>query len=366
MIYEYSNITTVHLEITDKCNASCPMCGRNKFGGPENEYLSQRELSLADVQRIMSEPFVRQLKKLYMCGNYGDPIAANDTLEVYEWLRSVNPDIKLGIHTNAGARTPAWWARLGKILSQTGDYAKFGLDGLADTNHIYRRGTNWQKIMENLTAFIAAGGIAQWEFIVFKHNEHQVEEARALSQSMGFAQFRTKKTGRFFSNTKLQGKDSQEVWSRNGMVEYHIEKPENPDYHNDSLSKEQALVDQFGSMQSYIDQTCVRCKVSEDKSLYISSEGLAFPCCWTANQLYVWYWPHKQSEMWSLIDHDTDNVNAIKNPLDSIVNGSYFKRIADSWSKPSINDGKLRVCAKTCGTGFDQFGSQFTGTVNKQ
>ena len=365
MIYDYADISTVHLEITAKCNASCPQCGRNKFGGPDNEFLPQTELTLADIQRIMPVSFVKQLKKLYMCGNYGDPIAANDTLEVYEWLREVNPDIKLGMHTNASARNPAWWARLGKLLNGQWDYVKFGIDGLSDTNHIYRRGTNWTKIIDNAAAFIDAGGKAHWEYIVFRHNEHQVEEARALAESMGFAQFRTKKTGRFFSNTKLEGKDSQEVWSRNGMVEYHLEKPLNPEYHNDSLIKEQALVDKFGSMQDYVDQTYIKCKVSEEKSLYISAEGLAFPCCWTANQLYVWYWPHKKSEMWTLIDNYTKNVSALENTLESVINGNYFNKIADSWSKPSITDGKLRVCAKTCGSGFDQFASQFTETVNK-
>jgi len=364
MIYDYKDITTIHLEITDKCNASCPMCGRNRFGGEENAYLPQTELSLADIQQIIPQDLLFRLQRLYMCGNYGDPIVANDTLEVFAWLRQVNPSIKLGIHTNASARTPEWWAKLGKILSQKGDYAKFGLDGLSDTNHIYRRGTNWSKIMENVAAFIAAGGIAQWEFIVFKHNEHQVEQAKALSEQMGFAQFRTKKTGRFFSNTKLQGKDSQQVCNRNGEIEYHIEKPDNPEYHNDSLIKEQALIEQFGSMQSYIDQTCVKCKVADDKSLYISAEGLAFPCCWTANQLYVWYNGYQQGDVWKLLNYDTDNVNALKKPLNSIVNGSYFKKIADSWSLPSISDGKLKTCAKTCGSGFDQFSSQFVQTVN--
>ena len=155
------------------------------------------------------------------------------------------------------------------------------------------------------------------------------------------------------------------MWNRNGDIDYYIEKPDNPAYQNDSLSNEQAIVNQYGSMQNYIDQACVKCKVSEDKSLYISAEGLAFPCCWTANQLHVWYNAYKQSEIWTLLDHDTDNVNALKNPLDSIVNGSYFNKIATSWSKPSITDGKLRVCAKTCGTGFDPFASQFNQPVNK-
>jgi len=363
MMYNYSDIRTVHLELTSKCNVSCPMCGRNKFGGPDNEFLPQTELSLADIQRIMPVEFVKQLHRLFMCGNYGDPIVAKDTLEIFQWLRSVNPRMKLGLHTNGAAKSPSWWSKLGRTLGQQGDYVRFGIDGLADTNHIYRRGANWDRIMDNTRAFISAGGHACWEFIVFKHNEHQIDQAQALSESLGFAQFRTKKTGRFFSNTTLQGKHSQEVWNRNGMVEYLIEKPQNSAYHNDSLIKEQTLIDRWGSMQRYIDQTSITCKVREERSVYISAQGLAFPCCWTANQLYVWYWPNRQSEIWTLLDHDTAHVNAMQNTLESIINGPYFKRIADSWTLPSTADGKLRVCAKTCGSEFDPFASQFTSSA---
>jgi len=360
MIYDYDSIRSVHLEITSKCNASCPMCARNKFGGPDNEFLPQSELTLDDIKRIFSEKFVKQLKRLYMCGNYGDPIAASDTLEVFEWLRQVNPNIDLGLHTNASARNPAWWATLAKSLNGERDYVKFGIDGLEDTNHIYRRGTSWQKIMANAAAYIDAGGSnPQWEYIVFKHNEHQVEEARMLSERMRFSQFRTKKTGRFFSNTNLKGKDQQEVWNRNGEIEYYIEKPSDTQYQNDSLSKEQELITKWGSMQTYIDNAKISCKVAAEKSLYISAEGLAFPCCWTANQLYVWYWPYKQSEIWTLIDHNTDNVNALQKGLSSVVEGEYFRRIYDSWYKPSVSEGKLRVCSRICGTDFDQFASQF-------
>ena len=363
MIYAYDDIGAVHLEITSKCNASCPMCARNRFGGPDNPMLPEAELSLDDVKRIFTEDFVKQINRLYMCGNYGDPIAANDTLEVFEWLRSVNPRIRLGLHTNGSARTPAWWTRLGGILNQQWDYCKFGVDGLADTNHIYRRGTNYGKVMDNAAAFIAAGGKAHWEFIVFRHNEHQVEEARSVAEGMGFMQFRTKKTGRFFSNAKMQGKDSQEVWNRAGEVEYHIEKPINTEYHNDSLLREQGLVDGFGSMGVYLDQTCVRCKVAEDRSIYILAEGLSFPCCWTANQLYIWYNPARKGEIWDIMDGDTANMSALHHPLRSIVEGDRFRRIGDSWHRPSVAEGKLRVCAKTCGSGFDQFASQFSKTI---
>lgn len=359
MIYAYTDIESVHLEITSKCNASCPMCARNVFGGPDNAHLPQSELRLDDIKRIFTENFVKQLKRLYMCGNNGDPIAANDTLEVFEWLRTINPKIKLGLHTNASARSTAWWTRLGTILNGQWDYVKFGIDGLDDTNHVYRRGTFWNKIIANASAFIAAGGTAHWEYIVFKHNEHQVEQARLLAATMGFKQFRTKKTGRFFSNSKLEGKDRQEVWDKQENIEYYIEKPVSAEYQNDSLQKEQQIVSQFGSMSNYLDQTCVNCKVTQDKSVYISADGLVFPCCWTANQLYVWYSTFKTGEIWKLIEYNTDNVNSLIHGLQAVVDGQYFEKISNSWSKPSVTDGKLRVCAKTCGTGFDQFASQF-------
>lgn len=359
MTFRYDQIETVHLEITSRCNASCPMCGRNKLGGLDNESLPLRELTLDQIKTIFSENFVKQIKRLYMCGNFGDPIVANDTLEVFSWLREINPEIRLGLHTNGSARTTEWWKMLGRILNQKWDYVKFGLDGLEDTNHVYRRGTIWKKIMDNTSAFISAGGKAHWEFIVFRHNEHQIDDARRLAERMGFVQFRTKKTGRFFSNTRMEGKDRQEVMDRTGSIEYYLEPPTLVEYQNDGLAKEQSLIDQYGSMVDYLDRTNIKCKVLEDKSIYISAEGLAMPCCWTANQLYVWYMPHRKGQIWDLIDNDTKNVSALEHDLQSIVEGKYFSRISDSWSKPSVSDGKLKVCAKTCGIGFDPFSEQF-------
>jgi MoaA/NifB/PqqE/SkfB family radical SAM enzyme len=44
MMYDYTDIRTVHLEITEKCNAACPMCARNINGGEDNPWLQNSEL----------------------------------------------------------------------------------------------------------------------------------------------------------------------------------------------------------------------------------------------------------------------------------------------------------------------------------
>ena len=51
-LYNYEDIRAVHLEITEKCQARCPMCDRNQNGGADNPNLGLHELKLADVQRI--------------------------------------------------------------------------------------------------------------------------------------------------------------------------------------------------------------------------------------------------------------------------------------------------------------------------
>lgn len=333
------------------------------MGAEDNPRLPLTELSLNDVQTILPPAFVGQLDRLFMCGNYGDPIAARDTLAVSEYLKEANPAIKLGMNTNASARNEAWWARLGGIFGSQG-VVRFSVDGLADTNPLYRQGTDFDRIMKNAAAFIGAGGRAVWDYIVFRHNEHQVEEAREIATRMGFEQFQVKKTGRFFSTSKAAGKDHQDVMRRDGTVSHVLEKPLDLKYQNEALANEQALIARYGSLPAYFDQTPIRCKTGAEKSVYVSAEGLVFPCCWTANQLYGWYWKdERQAPIWRLIEAAGDKmaIDAKLRPISEIIEGPLFQGIQDSWSKPTCAAGKLQVCAKTCGTAFDPFKAQFKG-----
>ena len=101
----------------------------------------------------------------------------------------------LSMNTNGGARDVGWWKELAKVLKKPAAVI-FSVDGLADTNHLYRQGVVWDHVEQNMRAFIEAGGRARWDFIVFDHNQHQVDEARLLSERWGVERFVVKKTGR--------------------------------------------------------------------------------------------------------------------------------------------------------------------------
>lgn len=393
-MYKYDEIEVVHLEMTEACNASCPMCARNLNGGEVNPFLDNRELYLDDIKTIFPSSFVKQLKRIYMCGNYGDPAVARDTLEAFEYFRKENDQINLSMHTNGSMKKPEWWAKLAKAIGKKG-YVVFGLDGLEDTNHLYRQGTVWSKIMENISAFIEAGGRARWDFIVFAHNEHQVEQAEQLSKDMGFEKFQYKKSARFFSNVRGTTKEEHQAQNRKNTTTL-LQAPTNPKYRNGVLDKLKEVahvkntnvvtVDNIIStnnleklqgqqrfsldpenkkpMEKVWDEATIKCKVAEEKSIYVTAEGVLQPCCWTAGQMYIWYYKPQGAQIWNYINEaGIDTLNAKNRSVERIVGDRFFQDlIPNSWNKTSCAEGKNAICAKTCGAKFDAFSEQFNKT----
>lgn len=354
-MYRYEDIRSIHLEVTQNCQASCPMCDRNMNGEGINPHINLDELTLDDCKRIFTPNFVKQLKTMYMCGNLGDPIVAKDTLEIFKYFRQHNANMWLSMNTNAGAKNETWWRDLATTFGRMGAVI-FSVDGLRDTNHIYRQGVVWNNVERNMKAFISAGGRARWDFLIFEHNQHQVEEAEALANEWGCEKFMKKKTGRFV-DTKTKPKESHQAKDRKGKDSAELKKPDKK-YLNKALSKQEVIINKYGSMDAYYDAAPVICKVKKDNSLYISAEGLALPCCWTAGRMYKWW--HKDPKVEQIWDFIPDkNALDARNGLDKVFSTGIFEEIQSSWSKPSCGEGKLKVCAMKCGAEFDPFAEQF-------
>lgn len=358
-MYRYQDIKTIHLEVTQNCQASCPMCDRNMDGKGINPHINLDELTLEDCKRIFEPEFIAQLNTMYMCGNLGDPIVARDTLEIFRYFREHNPNMWLSMNTNAGARDEAWWMELANTFGKMGTVI-FSVDGLRDTNGIYRQGVNWDAVERSMKTFIAAGGRARWDFLIFEHNQHQVEEAETLSKEWGFEKFVAKKTGRFITG-KGKAKETHQAVDRKGNQTADIKKPDDQ-YVNNALKKQTLLEIKYGSMDAYYQQTPIRCKVKDEGSLFITAEGLAMPCCWTAGRMYKWWHKDPKTEqIWKFIDFagGKDAINAKVHGLKRVFDTEIFDIIEDSWRETSYETGRLKVCAMKCGVEFDPFAEQF-------
>jgi MoaA/NifB/PqqE/SkfB family radical SAM enzyme len=360
-MYKSKDIKKVHLEITQLCQAACPMCDRNENGGKDNKHITNSELSLDDCMKIFSPEFIKQLDTMYMCGNLGDPIVASDTLEVFRYFREHNSNMWLSMNTNAGARDSAWWTELAKIYDNKGAVI-FSVDGLIDTNHLYRQNVKWSNVENSMRSFINAGGRARWDFIIFEHNQHQVEEAEQLANEWGCEKFIKKKTARFFSTARNEGKEIHQAQNRKGTETILLRKPKE-EFQNRILSKEQELITQHGSMTKYYDNCNIDCKVANEGNIFITAEGLLMPCCWTAGRMYKWWHEdYRTEQIWDFIDNagGKEAIDVINNDLiDVLDNNRLFSDIESSWSLPNVTSGKLSVCSQKCGIGFDAFSEQF-------
>ena len=360
-LYHYNELRIIHLELTHRCNAACPMCARNVNGGAVNPDMPLSELSLADVKAILLPELIGRLKRIYACGNYGDPMVARDCIEVFRYLREHGPQLNLCLHSNGSARRPEWWRELAGIMKQGPHYLRFGIDGLEDTNHLYRRGTDWKTVMRSAEAFIEAGGRAEWDFLVFRHNEHQVEEARKLAEDMGFKEFFVRKTGRFLDAGELETSDRFEVLDKKGSFEYFLQQPENPDFQNPAFGNLEVVKQRYGEYQTYLDKVEIDCKVAGPKrKMYLSAQGYALPCCWLG-AVFSESSTAERRQFADLLESygGIAAVDARQHGLKAVIEGPLFQQaIPASWDQASIADGKLAICARTCGKEYDPLDQQ--------
>jgi MoaA/NifB/PqqE/SkfB family radical SAM enzyme len=184
------SIRWLHLELSSKCNAWCPGCKRNKQGHGLADHLIEQDLDLEILNKVLLN--LPNLETVQFCGNLGDPIIASNILEAIDLCTGK----KIQIHTNGSLRNVSWWTNFGQKLKNQNHDVWFGIDGLEGVHEIYRQGTSFSKIIENVQAFISAGGNAIWQFIPYEHNEHQIYECLKLSKKLKFKSFKLAKLHR--------------------------------------------------------------------------------------------------------------------------------------------------------------------------
>jgi hypothetical protein len=272
-MFKFNQLETIQIEITNRCQASCPMCPRNIHGGIDNPLLKLNDWTYDNFVKIFTVEVLSQLRLLNFCGDFGDPILNNDLIKMCSYVSSVSPTIELQIHTNGSARSENWWRSLAESLPNN-HIVVFALDGLEDTHSTYRIGTDFDKIIKNSSAFIDSGGKAEWCFIRFKHNQHQVKQAEQLSCELGFKKFTVKNSKRFSRPFP--------VVDKGGKFIYNIEQPE--DTIVEFIGRKQVAGHQKWAGAEIID-----CQSLRNKQLYIDAQYTLSPCCMIGAFLYTNY-----------------------------------------------------------------------------
>lgn len=310
---DYQNIRKVHLEISTRCNAACPDCPRNFRGVDVIDNYPILDMKLEQAKKIFTVPFLQQLNRILINGNYGDFVTASDGVKIVEYFLESNPGLNIEISTNASAR-PNIWKRLGEL----GVTVDFRLDGLKDTHHLYRQNTDWDFVIENAKKFISAGGKATWAMIIFDHNRHQINACRQLSKDLGFTNFWTLDVGRntmpvFTTDRRL----SHTIGDYQGSVDF-----------DELLQRHKSM----NSNISVIEQP-VNCYAVNNKEIYVSATGDVYPCCWMG------FYPETNKRRSGNHQIAAIKHNAIEHSIEKAI----------EWFN-TIEKEKMYICTETCGT----------------
>jgi MoaA/NifB/PqqE/SkfB family radical SAM enzyme len=336
----FDQIRKIHVELTTRCNARCPMCMRNYRGYEFNSGYPDCELTLDDFKKIITTDIIHHVMQpttgvdpnnqgFNFNGNLGDFASARDALEIVEYL--VSNGARVCINTNGSLRNISWWEKLAKLNVQVG----FAIDGLADTHSLYRQDTNWNKIIDNASAFISAGGEAIWRFIPFDHNRHQADACQQMSKDLGFKKF----------ENIYDGRDRTPVYTRQGQFSHNIGEPyPGPVPAVKDMLESHITWFSAGTAKSDKDlpQLKLFCTHRVNREIYIAANGTVYPCC------YLGFYPATMnhpgnSQLKPLVFEN----NALEHGLEHCL--QWFESVEESWSKKSIADGRLYHCVSNCG-----------------
>ena len=287
-------MVSFHIEPTSKCTLECPLCDRTWF----YEKFKTRNLHEINVNNIVK--FVGANAEITLCGNNGDPIYHSKFLELCQKLKDNN--CSLWIHTNGSAKTKTWWEKLKSIL-QKGDHITFAIDGLEDTNHLYRKNAKWKSIMTAIETLKDRNFNLVWKFIIFKHNQHQILQAKRLSKELTFDKFELEQSNRWRGKKEL------------------MPAPEYVDYHY--KYQEKVLINsQYSSTMKPI---CLKNDLPSN-SLYIDAEGDFYPCCWIATYRYKFksIFSPKKTKM-NIATHSLNEILENKQVIDFFNTTKDFK-----------------------------------------
>jgi len=328
----------IQFELSSMCNLLCLGCVRTdtaNFSEKKEFILNKNYLSKETFLKIISAKEFESVTHLEFCGTIDDPLMHPEFLEFLDFASTVGR-YNIIIHTNASLRNVAYWKKLAAVLKKNYNHMlKFSIDGLEDTNHLYRQNTTWSKIMENAETFINEGGRAFWQYLIFPWNEHQITQAKELSVNMGFCQFASRHDRSLITSLGLDVVQQR----KNAIADRHIPVS--------------SLIDINNNLKNTVNND-ICCNNKEKKMYFISFDSKLWPCCFMQNGLIT----NDQGKMDILLKrlyevYGSDKWNDIsENSISDILKHEFYVNdLVASWKSTEHGFGKedrIYRCTEVC------------------
>lgn len=164
------------------CNLRCPLCptGLGTLDRP------QKMLSLEHFKQYF-DPVADYLFEAYL-HNWGESLLNKNVYRMIEYAQSRN--VGTNLSTNFSETTSS---DLDNLLDSGLEYLIVSMDGTsAESYSQYRVRGKYDNVAGNLAEIVRRRNqrglkhlVIEWQFIVMKHNEHEIGEAERLAQKIG-------------------------------------------------------------------------------------------------------------------------------------------------------------------------------------
>jgi len=323
----YQQIDQVQFDLNVTCNAFCPGCHRYTVLDDQmylNPFLSfNTSLDLEIIEQTMINKRIVDRPWVDFVGLVGDPIAHPKFIEIIDIIYKHKPNAHINIHTNGGLKSPQFFEELATKLKNNQTLLQFSVDGLEDTNNIYRIGVIWEKVMENAKAIVSTGANVTWKCIEFPWNTHQQNEIEQSAKNMNM-NFR-------WEHNRDKGSKRMELYMDAINNRFHKKTPA-PINVNPNAEIGQG----YGFGFPEIKDRCF-----DEKSIYINYDGRVLPCCMfnaaTTDEQYM-------KEIDSFIyGTDSEWNNLHTNSLEEVMDNMWWKMLFNS-----LTTAPCTVCVHSC------------------
>ncbi len=175
------------LEVNNICNLHCPFCltgkGKSADRPLRNMTLDEMKKSIEDLSDHL------YFLQLY---NWGEPLLNPDLFDFIKYARQRGVFTMVSSNMNFTRSSTAE-----QVVGSGLDYFIAAIDGFSpQTYEQYRRGGKFQKTIDNLKAILdirkkmaSPYPFVEWQYVVFKHNQHELESAREYANNIGVDYF---------------------------------------------------------------------------------------------------------------------------------------------------------------------------------
>ena len=329
-------IKKIELEITSDCNAACPGCARTL----NKDILQVTSFTLEDLKRIFPTTNHIANKEFKFCGVLGDPAIHPQFADMIEYL--LQHGGRTSISTNGAVGSVDMWRRVGSLANQYHKtfFIQWCIDGHKETNHIYRVNTKWNVLERNINAYCETVGKhttrAQWVFIVFDHNEHELDIAKQHAERLGF-KFATRTGMRNSYNNWVA-----ELGKKNNKQKKVITTTGDKEHkRKDEVYKLDKLIANNEVDNSIINT--ISCKYVHEGEIFIGSNLSMWPCCF----LYDSKFKNRENIVEKLSEYTTGWNSLREHSIEEIMQHPWYDKVLEESWNPTHNK-HMKRCIRTC------------------